>query len=287
MKFKKVYIEITNLCNFHCSFCFADKRPTHFLSPQEFNIIIQKIRPYTDYIYLHVLGEPLLHPQLKQLLEIAMSAGLKVNLTTNGSLLQKKSDELTGTSVRQINISLHDLEENIPEKNINEKLTGILDTALKLSSSGIYISLRLWNKVKEEINAFTELAISTIESVYQIKIDPDNIPENYHTNIALKERIFLQFAPRFSWPDGKNELQGTPRTCYALRDQIAILSNGTVVPCCIDAGAELKLGNIFQEDLSSILQNPLALRMRSGFQKKLFSEDFCKSCGFIIQSGQS
>lgn len=282
MKFKKIYIEITNQCNFHCSFCFDDQRPVRYIQTDEFSIITSKIRPYTDYIYLHVLGEPMMHPQLSEILEIAKQAGLKVNITTNGSYLTKKEAALSGDNVRQINISLHDLEENIPENQWEEKINQLLKTSGLLASRGIYVSIRLWNKDAIGADKFIQTALTAIQSNYP-DISQELNTGQYHTNIRLEERLFLQFAPRFRWPDGETNLQGNVRTCYALRNQIAILSNGDVVPCCIDAGANLKLGNIFTEELSDILKNPKAIRMRLGFQQGIFTEGYCKSCGFIIR----
>lgn len=282
MKFKKIYIEITNQCNFHCSFCFDNQRPVKYMQEDEFNLIIEKIRPFTDYIYLHVLGEPMMHPQLNEILEIAKEAGLKVNITTNGSFLAKKEAGLNGENVRQINISLHDLEENIPENQWNEKIRELIKTSEELANKGIYMSIRLWNKDANSADKFIHAAISIIQTNYP-EINFESQKGHYHTNIRLAERLYLQFAPRFKWPDGETELHGNIRTCYALRDQIAILSNGDVVPCCIDAGANLKLGNILNEELSDILRNPKAIRMRLGFQQGIFTEDYCKTCGFIIQ----
>lgn len=282
MKFKKIYIEITNQCNFHCSFCFDNQRPVRYMQVDEFKLITEKIRPFTDYIYLHVLGEPMMHPQLNEILEIAKKAGLKVNISTNGSSLAKKEAGLSADNVRQINVSLHDLEENIPENNWHDKISEILKSSGILASKGIYMSLRLWNREVISADKFIQTALTAIQSNYP-EISTELHKGHYHTNIRLNERLFLQFAPRFKWPDGETSLQGKARTCYALRDQIAILSNGDVVPCCIDAGANLKLGNIFTDELSEILKNPKANRMRLGFQQGIFTEGYCKSCGFIVQ----
>ena len=69
-KFKKIYVEITNICNLNCSFCSKDKREKRELSLNEFEIILNKINDYTDYLYLHVKGEPLLHSNLEGILNL-------------------------------------------------------------------------------------------------------------------------------------------------------------------------------------------------------------------------
>ena len=59
MRFKRIYIEITNQCNLKCSFCIQNQRKSKYLSINDFSYILDELRPFTDYIYLHVLGEPL------------------------------------------------------------------------------------------------------------------------------------------------------------------------------------------------------------------------------------
>ena len=85
----RIYLEITNICNRSCAFCPGTKRPARMLTPEEFALLAGRLRPHTDYLYLHVMGEPLLHPQLGELLDIASRLGFRVIVTTNGTLLKK------------------------------------------------------------------------------------------------------------------------------------------------------------------------------------------------------
>ena len=70
MKFKRIYIEITNICNLKCSFCSNSKRNKKEMSIDEFELVMSKITMYTDYIYLHVKGETLSHHYLDDILSI-------------------------------------------------------------------------------------------------------------------------------------------------------------------------------------------------------------------------
>jgi len=280
LRFKKIYIEITNSCNFDCSFCFKTARATKFMSPDEFRVIVQKIRPFTNYIYLHVLGEPLLHPQLDEILSIAEDAGLNINITTNGGLLERKKEILFRHSVRQINISLHDAEENIAPEKWEDYLNSSLDFAQK-AAPNMYICLRLWNSSNESSQPFNSLFLNRISARFNLAEDKllDNTSGN---GIKLTEHIFLQRAPRFEWPDQKQEGLQTQKHCYALRDHIAILVDGQVVPCCLDADAAMKLGNIFTGDLSEILINQRAIDIKKGFEQRKIVEPLCATCGFIV-----
>jgi len=247
---------------------------------EEFQLVIEKIRPFTNYIYLHVLGEPLLHPQLDEILNIAETAGLNINITTNGGLLERKKEILLKHSIRQINISLHDAEENIDA----DKWENYWQTALEFASviaPKTYVCLRLWNTTNETSAKFNQLCINRIAAKYKIETDLLN-EQTKGNGLKLADHIFLQRAPRFVWPDENQTGNQTQKTCYALRDHIAILADGQVVPCCLDANANMKLGNIFTEDLENILHSNRAKDIKKGFEQRKVIEPICSTCGFIV-----
>lgn len=277
MKFKKIYIEISNSCNFSCSFCFQSDRKKRFMTTDEFRFVVSQIRPFSDYVYLHVLGEPLLHPQFREILKIASEADLKVNISTNGSLLNRHFDYLFENPVRQINISLHDAEENISKGKWKEFILSTLKFSKELSEK-TFINLRLWNQTNELSRDFNQLCFEIIRSNFSLSEDFDKINPN-ERNITLSPNIYLQSAPRFQWTDTE---MSAIKTCYGLRDQIAVLSDGNVVPCCIDADANLLLGNIFKEDLADILQTDKSLQIRKGFEQHKAVEEWCQKCGFRV-----
>lgn len=88
--FQRAYLEITNVCNLACAFCPGTAREKRFMAPEDFSLLAKKLRPYTEYLYLHVMGEPLLHPQLAEILRTCTELGYRVCLTTNGTLLPEK-----------------------------------------------------------------------------------------------------------------------------------------------------------------------------------------------------
>ena len=255
-------------------------RASKFMLVEEFQEIVRKIRPFTNYIYLHVLGEPLLHPHLDELLTIAETAGLNINITTNGGLLERKKEILLKHSIRQINISLHDAEENI----MPEKWADYFQSALNFTTEvapNAYVCLRLWNTTNESSAGFNKLCLDSIASKF-------NLPTEFLTEktngngLRLGEHIFLQRSPRFEWPNEKHKGTQTQKNCYALRDHIAILADGQVVPCCLDADANMKLGNIFSYELFDILQTSRAKDIKKGFEQRKVVEPICATCGFMI-----
>lgn len=247
---------------------------------EKFREIAEKIKPFTDYVYLHVLGEPLLHPQLGEIIQIACNAGLQVNLTTNGALIERKKDILYRLNIRQINISLHDAEENLKADRWPEYIESVLDFTQKMSET-TYMNLRLWNGGEADSTAFNKLCYQTISNQYGIPVSGLQL-NSKDTGIKLAKNTFLQPAARFEWPDGQKLRNPESKNCYALRTQMAILLDGTIVPCCMDANGAIALGNIFEQDLSEVINSERALKIKTGFENGKITEDFCRSCGFIV-----
>ncbi|MBQ2813322.1 MAG: radical SAM protein, partial [Clostridia bacterium] len=142
--YSRVYVEITNICNMSCSFCHGHSRAPRQMSREEFAVVLRKVRGLCRYIYFHLMGEPLLHPDLPLFIEQAAEQGLLPVITTNGTLVQKRKNELIASGVHKVSISLHSFEGT--DKSAHEKyLAEVTDFAEEASASGIIVVLRLWN----------------------------------------------------------------------------------------------------------------------------------------------
>ena len=270
-KFKKIYIEITNICNLSCSFCSIDNRLKEIITPEKFEEILKKIDKYTDYIYLHVKGEPLLHPNLKELLDIANKYNKQVNITTNGTLINEKIDILLHPAIRQINISLH--SENNKEnyiEDINRNVDKLKDKI---------IVLRYWTLKDNKLNEISTNLVDKIISYYKLSTDTVN-KINSENHIKLRDNLYLDKQNEFVWPDLSNDYYNEIGTCYALKDQLAILVDGTVVPCCLDSNGIINLGNIYNNSLEEIINSTRFTNMKKGFENRKCNEELCKHCSF-------
>ena len=275
MRFKKVYLEITNVCNLRCSFCHGTKRASRFLSPEEFETLAGKLRGWTEYLYFHLMGEPLLHPQLDELLQIASENQFYVNLTTNGTLLDKTSDTLLNSpALHRINLSLQSWEANAEKQSINDYVNSCADFAHSAAQAGKLVSLRLWNGGGAEArNAeILDLLHAAFPEQWQIA----------QKNTVLAPGVFLEFGEKFDWPDMAAEETGAC-FCRGLRDQIGVLCDGTVVPCCLDAEGTLALGNLFENELADILASPRARAIYDGFSRREAVEPLCQRCGYAAR----
>ena len=289
-KFKKIYIEITNKCNLSCDFCPKTKRKLKTNTEEDFKIILDQIVPYTDYIYLHVMGEPTSHKEIGRYLELSYEAGLKVNLTTNGTLLKEvKEVLLTSKSLRQVNISLHSFESNVMVKSLEDYLDGICEFVLEASANtNIISSIRLWNMDDEELRGKNNLNTVIIQKLQEGLGLKYNIEEEMQNSMGFKvaKGIYLNKAKKFEWPDINGRFIGDEAFCYGLRDQIGILVDGSVVPCCLDHEGNINLGNIFEKPLSEILASDRAKAVYDGFSNRKVVEKLCKTCGYAHRKFQ-
>lgn len=271
-RFKKIYIEITNRCNLNCSFCGKNKRDYRDMSLLEFELVINKIKKYTDYIYLHVKGEPLLYSNLDSLLSICDNTNIKVNITTNGVFLKEKLSVLINHfCIRQINISLH---------SENNKKNYFLDvfSSGKILSTKMFISYRIWDLKEYKLNKKSTEIVNKIIEFYNLS--PVIVDKLYNDkNIKIASNTFVNKENIFTWPDVDNDIL-VDGFCYGLKTHIAILSNGDIVPCCLDANGEIKLGNIFEDTLDVVLNGDTYKSLLKSFEDNKSLHPLCKSCNF-------
>ena len=270
-KFKKIYIEITNICNLNCSFCSKVEKPKRTMTKEEFTHILSEIKPYTDNIYLHVKGEPLLHPNLIDFLHIAEEHNIKVNLTTNGVLFPRKVNELAKcNSLQKINFSLHS------ENNIPNYLEDIFNSVENLKDKTIIY--RLWTL---QNGKFDEKSARTVEKIIDYyKLSSETVEKIYNeNNVKIKPTIYVDKDNEFEWPDDNKE-ETTNGFCMALKTQIAILVDGTVVPCCLDSNGKINLGNIYTESFESIINSKRCQDLKKSFQDRKPCEKLCLSCTY-------
>ena len=199
--------------------------------------------------------------KINEFIKLAKENGFNINITTNGYLISNLKEE-----VRQINISLHSYNKD-NNKKIEEYMDDIFSVVDQFKNT--YISYRFWANNKESINML------------------DIINKHYSTNIneiknnKLKDRVFISTFKEFIWPDLNNNYYEEEGTWYALKDHFGILSNGDVVPCCLDTTADIKLGNIFENDIDDILNSNKVKKIIDGFKCNKKTEELCKHCKFL------
>ena len=276
-RFQKIYLEISNVCNLRCSFCPGTRRKPGLITEENFSFLLDALRPYTDYLYFHLMGEPLGHPKLGRFLELAGDAGFRVILTTNGTLLAKNQQILLDSpALHKVNVSLHAFEANdlhIPFEQYLEECF-----AFGQAAGGNPLTVyRLWNHGGKDSQ--NEVILDAMRRAF-----PEEwIVERRGTRIA--HRTYLEYGEKFDWPDLNACESGEGVFCYGLRDQIGVLWDGTVVPCCLDHEGDIALGNLFQNSLEEILATDRAQAIYNGFSNRTAVEPLCRRCGYARRFG--
>lgn len=268
----RCYLEITNICNLDCAFCPKTDRAKRMLTPDEFDCLTDRLRGNVKFLYFHLMGEPFLHKHLPEYISIAKHKGFIPVLTTNGTLLGR-CHNVAEAQPYKIQISLHSQEGN-GINNIEEYITDVMDFSLKAASLGVIIVLRLWNEGgmdKENDKILCKIAESAPQPW---------IKQNY--GWKLTQNIFIEHGKKFEWPDAECDEIDENVFCYALRNQIGVLADGSVVPCCLDHNGDMVLGNLYKQPLNEILATPRAKAIYDGFSRHKAVEDLCKRCGYAV-----
>ena len=277
MRFRKIYLEISNICNLSCAFCPGTRRQKRAMTEEDLDILLPKLRPYADFLYFHLMGEPLCHPKLERFLEMAGNHGFRVILTTNGTLLSKRQEMLLASpALHKVNISLHAFEANDLAVPFESYLAGCFDFG-KAAEGQKLISYRLWNNGGQDEK--NEEILAAMEKTF-----PKPWTQDRH-GLRIGNRVFLEYGDKFDWPDLTAPDGGSGVFCHGLRDQIGVLCDGTVVPCCLDHEGDIALGNLFEQDLEEILDSPRAKALYEGFSCRKATEELCRRCGYARRFG--
>lgn len=278
-KFKKIYVEITNICNRQCSFCSVGSKAKREMSLQEFEHVLKEIRPVTNYIYLHVKGEPLIHSQFESILNLCDNYQMKVNITTNGTLLKKQLVPLIAHKcVRQINVSMHSFEDGM-----NQYINDILfSTDQLLENTSTVVVFRFWALSNYHLTDVHHDIVDKIMHHYQLN---DEMYQKIlqEKNIRLGENLYLNKAPLFEWPTLQSAYVGKRGFCHALTRHIGILSDGTVIPCCLDSDGIISLGNIFEKHIEEILSSDKCRTFVKSLKDGKIIEPLCQRCSFRLR----
>jgi sulfatase maturation enzyme AslB (radical SAM superfamily) len=282
-RFKKVYIEISNVCNLQCTFCPEVIRDKKFMEPELFKKVAMAVAPLTEEVCFHLMGEPLLHPEFDAYVNFCDTVGVRINLTTNGILLiPQRMKALLSPALQQINFSLQSFESNFPEEDNSSYLQKIFEFTKRAlhERPDLYINYRLWNQGVPGAQESNDLMIAKIKKGLQTDFNPFS-DVRWKKSAKIRGRAYVHFDSRFQWPHPSQPIRSTQGFCHGLSSHIGILADGTVVPCCLDKEGVISLGNCGSQNIEDLIQSPRATAIREGFQNGILVEDLCQKCTFI------
>ena len=195
-KIKRIYIEITNICNLTCSFCSTHHRENKMLSLDEFSSIIQDVKQYTKYIYLHVQGEPLTHPDFNKILYICDENEMQVQLVTNVTFLYKYLYIYLHPSLRKVSISLQSIEyQSVNLEDYMHTLITFIDYSATFKHP--IVEVRFWRNDQYDLPK-TKKCMDILNEKYTLSLTERN------NHYRIKENIYVDFDNMFSWTDLEN-----------------------------------------------------------------------------------
>lgn len=266
---KRVYLEITNSCNLDCPFC-TNKKGNSFLNINDIKEYILQIKDHCNYIYLHILGEPLLHPNFDEILDYLDENNINLQLVTNGTLLSKYKNILNHKCLRKLSISIHSVN-NI---NISDEYFNTINQLIE-TNKNTKIELRFYDKnnLSEKLNNYLNYLKNTYSFNITSKIN----------SYKIKHNTYIYFEDFFNWPNINDEYISNQGTCHGAIDMIAINSNSDVTICCLDPNAYNKIGNLKEKSLTDILNSEKYLKFVNDFKSNKINSDLCKKCSYRLR----
>lgn len=285
-RFKRVNVEISNICNLKCTFCPAGEGEQQVMGVADFKRVIGQLAPMTEEVVLHLLGEPLGHPEFSRIIDACEAAGVPVNIVTNGVLMTgDRPVQLLRPIVRQVSFSLQSFEDNFKDQDPRvyfRRIQKFIDQAMS-ERPDLYINLRLWDLDGTAPDA-SDLNISMrslLTQAFGFEWSDVQVDLRRRKNWRIRGRLYLHFDSRFEWPNMSDPVRSTKGFCHGMSGHFGIHADGTAVPCCLDHKADIRLGNVLQTPVAEILASPRATKIREGFARGELVEELCQRCTFI------
>lgn len=264
---KRVYLEITNSCNLDCPFCSYEKGH-RFLTLKEIEDTIVQIKPFCNYIYLHILGEPLLHPDFESILQLLDKYDFNLQLVSNGTLLTKYPDIFTHPCLRKLSISMH------ANADKDQEFFAMINKLIAIKNRKI-LELRFYDY--QNLNLNLKNYLENLLERYEITLD------NKTNSYKIDENTYIYFQDLFNWPSLDNSFISDTGTCRAARDMIAITSDLKVTICCLDPNAYNYIGDLRKESLKAILNSDKYKQYISDMQNHKLKSALCQRCSYRLR----
>jgi len=264
---KSISIETTNQCNTSCSFCPHNemKRRIEIMDMKLYKKIIKDcIKMGIKKVTLSFFGEPLMDKLLFNRIKYAKDKGLEVEFFTNAMLLDKvKAKKIIDSEVDRVFISL-DATNPIRYREIRKNG----DYNIVVNNVKNLICLK--EKYRPELKI----------DVGMLLLKEDDKKEIKEFQNEWKDVNEIHIRTAHGWATNPKRKLNLP--CYSLWNYFAVLSNGFVVPCCMDYEGKLKIGDVKKESLKDIWLKSFRLQyLRHMHLKGNINNIICKDCDIV------
>ena len=268
-------IEPTRRCNLNCKICIRPNlnELTALLSLEDFGKVLDSSN--LRHVALHGWGEPLLNPELFQMVKYAESKGVSTELTTNATLLQRNIEKVFASGLSTIVFGLHK-RENLPVvmPQIQELITR--RNRKNLSKPKAYVDIVIYeanrNQIEHLVETAAELSIDAVvlHRVFDIRqagpdtryisVQDEKMLFKRVKNLARRVKLKLYLPPKPSIP------------CRAVKYSIFVTSAGKITPC--PYLPEFYMGDAVNGDLKKVICSE---RYQS-FVRNMKKHPVCSKC---------
>jgi len=261
-------VEPAGVCNFKCKMCPTGVgtlgRAQDFMSMTTFSVIVGDCVGRGTGIRFIGFGEPLLHPEIVNFVQMANDAGLPTHINTNGSkLTEKMAGDLLSAGLDSIKFSFQGVDsKSFSEMRKIDYFEPLLDKIAIMSgvrsvNSRPYISVSTTttNETQEQIEAFKDRLYPMVDQ------------------ITVGKTIF-----DFMGDGAKDEGFRHPKPCPEVNDKLSIHWDGSVVTCCNDFSGKNTIGNVQTVPIELLWTESIIEKYREHLSKDDYSLPLCNVC---------
>lgn len=307
---KRLHLELTSYCNYSCAYCPDGimARPRGFIDLDLARRVIDEVARdgIAEWIFCHLMGEPMLHPKMEEVIRFARERGLRVCVTTNGSLLSSdRARSLVESGLSRLVISLqHPRSQEFDDRqgrggSYAGYVVRIAEAAREVlrNGSGTVLHLSILCTPFQRV-LFPENGVTTLTTTKQLRrevafwltqivgeADPKFIRKFRSWGWAIRNvspRFMIETKPAADWAGPyRADGQVVPArfgSCHGLTEQIGVLWNGDIVFCCSDFEGKTSPGRIGEVRLRDFLRSREAEAVADGFRKMRLVHPHCRIC---------
>lgn len=251
---RQLVLEVASVCNLKCPQCWIGLRwidrnaQSKFFPMDLFNQLCDEVQGYVKHVYLHLWGEPTLHPELGSMIR-RVKQFATVDLATHGLFVdESNADDLIQADT--LSVSIDGLDQ---ETYSQYRVGGDFDKAM----AGMKL---LASKAPGKVN-WTFVVFKNNE--HQIE-EAKQIAKEIGVNFGDKPPLFwdrhamdsqiptAEKHRRYYMVNGEWKLKADPLKCREFWQTAYVLPNGDVLTCCYDGNAEWVMGNVKESSLLDV-----------------------------------
>jgi len=273
----KYFIDPINICNLRCPLCPTGRgllaRPRGRMTLNDLKLVVDEIAPYAYRIELYNWGEPLLHPEIFEMIEYVSQRRITVGLSSNLNHLDAQmAQKLVESGLNQLVVSIDGAtQESYAAYRRRGKLDDVLknlklliDTKQTLKRPTPFI---VWRML---IGKHNEHEVETVRKMaYEMGAD------SFSTGVLFvdtrdSEQIeqWLPNNPAYSPYDYTDDKLENTWDCHDLWESMVINWDGGVAPCCWLHDPQFDFGNVSSQTVREIWNSPSYISARRVIGKR-------------------